>query len=39
MTVLAWFLTMDRRIKPKEGGILVGLYIAFLAYVTFSIVT
>jgi cation:H+ antiporter len=34
-TLLAWFLTMDERIKPKEGGILVGLYVSFLVWVTF----
>jgi len=36
MTLLAWLLTMDKRIKPKEGGILVGLYILFLAWVSFA---
>jgi cation:H+ antiporter len=35
MTLLAWILTMDNRIKPKEGSILVGLYILFLAWVSF----
>jgi len=34
MTLLAWFLTMDNRIKPKEGGILVGLFICFLIGIT-----
>jgi cation:H+ antiporter len=33
-SLLAWFLTMDERIKPKEGGILVGLYVSFLVWVT-----
>ncbi len=36
ITLLAWLLTMDKRIKPKEGGILVGLYILFLAWVSFA---
>ena len=36
ITLLAWFLTIDKRIKPKEGGILVGLYILFLAWVSFA---
>jgi cation:H+ antiporter len=36
ITLLAWFLTMDERIKPKEGGILVGIYILFLAWVSFA---
>jgi cation:H+ antiporter len=35
MTLLAWILTIDNRIKPKEGSILVGLYILFLAWVSF----
>ena len=30
MTVLAYFLTLDYRLKRKEGGILIALYIAFL---------
>ncbi len=35
ITILAWILTVDNRIKPKEGGILVGLYISFLVWITF----
>jgi cation:H+ antiporter len=36
ITLLAWFLTVDKRIKPKEGGVLVGLYILFLVGVSFA---
>ncbi|MBC8201661.1 MAG: calcium/sodium antiporter [Planctomycetes bacterium] len=35
ITMLAWFLTTDKRIKPKEGSVLVGVYILFLAWVSF----
>ena len=34
ITLLAWFLTMDKRIKPMEGSVLVGLYILFLVWVS-----
>jgi cation:H+ antiporter len=34
MTLLAWFLTMGNQIKPKEGGILLALFICFLIGVT-----
>ena len=34
MTVLAWLLTRDKRMKPTEGGILVALYVIFLVGVT-----
>ncbi|MBC8309588.1 MAG: calcium/sodium antiporter [Phycisphaerales bacterium] len=39
ITLLAWVLTMDQRIKPKEGGILLALYISFLVWVTFVAVS
>jgi cation:H+ antiporter len=35
MTIIACIFTLDNRIKPREGGILVGLYIAFLVGVSF----
>lgn len=35
MTVIAYILTLDNRIKPKEGCILVGLYIAFLVGISY----
>jgi len=34
ITLLAWFLTMDKRIKPMEGSVLIGLYILFLVWVS-----
>lgn len=36
MTALAYYLTLDNKIKPKEGGILIGLYICFLIGITFA---
>lgn len=34
ITVIAWKMTMDKRVKPKEGGLLVSLYICFLIGIT-----
>tara|TARA_X000001036_G_scaffold86852_5_gene78914 strand:- start:6422 stop:7387 length:966 start_codon:yes stop_codon:yes gene_type:complete len=34
ITLIAWFLTMDKRIKLKEGIILVSLYVSFLLWVS-----
>ena len=34
MTALAWVLTTDKRVRPKEGVLLVSLYAAFLIGIT-----
>jgi cation:H+ antiporter len=34
ITLIAWFLAMDKRIKSKEGIILIGLYVLFLTWVS-----
>ena len=35
MTVIAWILTRsDKLVKPKEGALLVGLFIIYLVYIS-----
>ena len=33
-TLLAWKMTTDARVKAKEGGVLVSLYVCFLVGIT-----
>jgi len=33
-TLLAWKMTTDKRVKAKEGGVLVSLYVCFLVGIT-----